>query len=309
MSERLPDSSQKLKVRPSAVILTPEGILLVKDKNDKYLQQTVERIKSDRFKSDEQKAAAITIIGSGGKYSLPGGGPEQGESPFETVIREVKEELGLVIEPHNMIPLAEIRGKKRRHLIYLVKTDGKIELQKLDGSIAGIGLLKYRNIVPLNHLFNQMHVVKLHPRFYSRVPQERELMSIQWGSHLQVEETLIYQWYVEEKLAQVYRGKKHKKKYPTPHLIESTPNLTILDHEGKPIPPKQMEFTLTRNSRAIDIPRSEREPHLPRPGIMKVRTPTQSIQRIRENLRNELANIKEEEENFDSGKKKINSGQ
>jgi len=38
-------------------------------------------------------------IRAGGKYCFPGGTIEEGESPKETVVRELQEELGVIVEP------------------------------------------------------------------------------------------------------------------------------------------------------------------------------------------------------------------
>lgn len=42
-----------------------------------------------------------------GMFMFPGGKPEAGESPVETAIREVEEELGLALAPEDLVPVGE----------------------------------------------------------------------------------------------------------------------------------------------------------------------------------------------------------
>lgn len=50
---------------------------------------------------------ALTISGKG-EHKLPGGTLEPGESPTELLIREVREETGLVVIPETIVPIGEI---------------------------------------------------------------------------------------------------------------------------------------------------------------------------------------------------------
>ena len=42
-----------------------------------------------------------------GMFMFPGGKPEAGETPLDTAIREVEEELGLVLTPGDLVPVGE----------------------------------------------------------------------------------------------------------------------------------------------------------------------------------------------------------
>lgn len=50
---------------------------------------------------------ALTISGKG-EHKLPGGTLEPGESPTDVLIREVREETGLVVKPETIVPIGEI---------------------------------------------------------------------------------------------------------------------------------------------------------------------------------------------------------
>lgn len=43
-----------------------------------------------------------------GEYKIPGGGVEEGESYIETIIREVREEVGLIVKPESITEIGEI---------------------------------------------------------------------------------------------------------------------------------------------------------------------------------------------------------
>jgi ADP-ribose pyrophosphatase YjhB (NUDIX family) len=43
------------------------------------------------------------------RYGLPGGVIEPGETPREATIREVREELGLTVEPHDLVAVYHLR--------------------------------------------------------------------------------------------------------------------------------------------------------------------------------------------------------
>lgn len=70
-----------------------------------------------------------------GKWDLPGGFVEMGESPPEAVIREVEEETGFTVEPHRIIgAFTSEYGGSGRHTIdvaYLCRiTSGEFELDE-----------------------------------------------------------------------------------------------------------------------------------------------------------------------------------
>lgn len=48
-----------------------------------------------------------------GEYELPGGGGRYGESPAKAALRELREELGLILRESDLTPLCE--GEYRRH--------------------------------------------------------------------------------------------------------------------------------------------------------------------------------------------------
>lgn len=59
-----------------------------------------------------------------GRYGLPGGKLEIGESPIEALSRECKEEVNLIIEPENFIFLPKVSNNKKHAFYYTTKFSG-----------------------------------------------------------------------------------------------------------------------------------------------------------------------------------------
>lgn len=66
---------------------------------------------------DERILLARWVAGDGTKrWTLPGGGMEHGEDPFDTVVREVEEETGYVAEMTALLGIDSIRRRYPRKL-------------------------------------------------------------------------------------------------------------------------------------------------------------------------------------------------
>jgi 8-oxo-dGTP pyrophosphatase MutT (NUDIX family) len=83
-----------------------------------------------------------------GQYTLPGGGMRPGEDPREAAAREIKEELGIDIDPKALISIEPIflatdKGLKYKCYSYSLKVNKSIELSRQKFEIAE---LKWVNI-------------------------------------------------------------------------------------------------------------------------------------------------------------------
>ncbi|GAA3094378.1 hypothetical protein GCM10010449_17590 [Streptomyces rectiviolaceus] len=66
---------------------------------------------------DGQLLLARWVAGDGSKrWTLPGGGMDHGEDPYDTVIREADEETGYVIEPVALLGVDSLRRRYPRKL-------------------------------------------------------------------------------------------------------------------------------------------------------------------------------------------------
>ncbi|MEH7443881.1 NUDIX hydrolase [Bacillus sp. JJ1122] len=69
------------------------------------------------YKEDEKKILMVKNVGNG--WSLPGGAVEPGETLEQAVVREAKEETGLVIEAINIAAINErVREDKGVHAVF-----------------------------------------------------------------------------------------------------------------------------------------------------------------------------------------------
>lgn len=66
---------------------------------------------------DGKLLLARWVAGDGSKrWTLPGGGMDHGEDPYDTVIREADEETGYVIEPRALLGVDSLRRRYPRKL-------------------------------------------------------------------------------------------------------------------------------------------------------------------------------------------------
>ncbi|MEU6158415.1 NUDIX hydrolase [Streptomyces sp. NPDC047130] len=66
---------------------------------------------------DDQVLLARWVAGDGTKrWTLPGGGMDHGEDPYDTVVREVEEETGHTVEPVSLLGVDSVRRSYPRRL-------------------------------------------------------------------------------------------------------------------------------------------------------------------------------------------------
>lgn len=233
-------------VRVGAVIMAQPGkILLVKDRKDRYLKETQEKISSRRSKTKNQINAALAITATG-KLSTPGGGIEDSDyDEREALARELEEELNLHADPGAMEEVCVIIGQNRAHVLYVVTALGHI-VPNPSENISGIGILEERSVIPLTHDFNQQHVIQLHNYFF-KLSKEEQLKYAQMTGNLRLNLEEAEKWFRDEVNAHKYRGSKH---IPLPRMLESTVNFSLLDQHGEKIPPRDPLMRFTRSKRA-----------------------------------------------------------
>lgn len=78
-----------------------------------------------------------------GKFDLPGGGIDHGESHIEAVTRELREELGLSVHTaklfdvfHDVVIHEKPEGRFEQHLLGIVHTVSGVTSEEFDESVA-----------------------------------------------------------------------------------------------------------------------------------------------------------------------------
>jgi 8-oxo-dGTP pyrophosphatase MutT (NUDIX family) len=274
------------KTRVAAIIETPEGILVVQDPHDKYRAHTIKTLANKIAMASleiEKKDLvnrlnyAIEIV-QDGRYSLPGGGIDEKdyinadatelyglEVPLssieqieayrrvvkEAVARELEEELGLGVDMDSMLPILEIQGRERNHIICIVHAQGRLELNKAE--LSGIGFLNDPSVIPLNKYFFQSHVIKLFGKYIKT--DQHAFYASHFLSRLNIPQDLVDDWYMDAMNGYNSRGSKSKRKVRKPAHPSSSPNLLIYDHSGQPVYNLRADsFTNAKKARIVPAP-------------------------------------------------------
>ena len=121
-------------------------LLDIYDDNGKKTGKVVERgIDDSAFEKGEHIAVAIICIENskgefliqktskekGGRYSLTGGHVDHNEEPIDSIVREVKEELGLDITKNEIIDLGYLVVDFPVRFVFYMKKDIYIESLKI----------------------------------------------------------------------------------------------------------------------------------------------------------------------------------
>ena len=80
------------------------------------------------------------LVRNTGRWWLPGGRVEQGESITAAAVREVREETGLALEPHGLVRIAQQIGEDRRVVFVTVRGEvvGRLRAPEADPKISEV---------------------------------------------------------------------------------------------------------------------------------------------------------------------------
>ena len=89
----------------------------------------------------------------GGDYGVTGGHPKSGETPYEGIITEVKEELGIDISNNEIIEFDSGCDLKDCYKMYYTKLD--LDLSKLNIQKEELSEVKWFSLEELQHMVNK----------------------------------------------------------------------------------------------------------------------------------------------------------
>ena len=118
-----------------------------KDYNESWAHSKRPSIRAVIFKGD--KLAMVYSVRDG-YYKFPGGGMEEGEDQWSTLIREVREEVGLNVIPSSIKEFGEVVELRKSNIFentvfeqesfyYFCETEGSVSEQHLDDYEARAG--------------------------------------------------------------------------------------------------------------------------------------------------------------------------
>lgn len=103
----------------------------------------------------------------GGEYSSTGGHVNAGESPLESIKREVKEEIGIDIYNENIVELGYLLyDMPLRYMFYLRKD---IEINSVQTQKEEVEYVKYMNIEEINKIIESKQITESHANIFKKI--------------------------------------------------------------------------------------------------------------------------------------------
>lgn len=103
----------------------------------------------------------------GGKYSSTGGHVISGETPIESIKREVKEELGIEVENENIESLGYLLYDKPIRFMFYLKKD--IDVNKLNIQKEEVEYIEFMTIDQINKLRNEDLMLESHSKVFNKI--------------------------------------------------------------------------------------------------------------------------------------------
>ena len=130
--------------------------------------------KTAKFNDNEHIAIAVVFIQNnkgefliqktskekGGEYSSTGGHVDSGETPLQSIEREIKEELGLNIDKNEIVELGYMLFDMPIRFLYYVKKD--INLSDIKPQEEEVESVKFMSCEEINNLINSKVMLKSH---------------------------------------------------------------------------------------------------------------------------------------------------
>lgn len=147
-------------VTGTTIIRGDKSIIL---NDDEHIAVAVIFIKNSKGLYLMQKSS----VEKGGKYSSTGGHVDSGETPIETIKREVLEEIGVDISKDNIKELGYLLyDKPIRYMFYLEKD---IDINNVKIQTSEAEFLKYMTVEEIKNLIDNDKIIKSHGIIFNEI--------------------------------------------------------------------------------------------------------------------------------------------
>lgn len=142
--------------------------------------------KSAKLSSNEHIAVAVIFIENskgefliqktskekGGQYSSTGGHVAAGETPLESIKREVKEEIGINIDNENIIELGYLSYDMPLRYMFYLKKDIDINAVKLQKE--EVDNVKYMSVKEINIIIENKQITESHAVIFNKIMEYKK---------------------------------------------------------------------------------------------------------------------------------------
>lgn len=137
--------------------------------------------KSVKLSSNEHIAVAVIFIENskgeflmqktskekGGEFSSTGGHVNSGETPLESIKREVKEEIGINIDNENIIELGYLSYDMPHRYMFYLKKDIDINVVKVQKE--EVEYVKYMSVSEISTIIENKQITKSHAIIFNKI--------------------------------------------------------------------------------------------------------------------------------------------
>jgi len=103
----------------------------------------------------------------GGEYSSTGGHVNSGETPLESIKREVKEEIGINVDNDNIVELGYLLYDMPLRYMFYLKKD--IDIDSVKTQKEEVEYVKYMNIEEINKIIENKQITESHANIFKKI--------------------------------------------------------------------------------------------------------------------------------------------
>jgi mutator protein MutT len=108
-----------------------------------------------------------TSVEKGSEYSSTGGHVDAGETPLSSILREIKEELGIEVEASELEYLGFLLYDKPIRFMYYLKKD--IDIKDIVVQEEEVEFVKYMNVSEIKEIISKEEITKSHGIIFNKI--------------------------------------------------------------------------------------------------------------------------------------------